>query len=63
MSYIKIRRLHGPSQAAITIGTAILGDQEFVDSFMAKSQASLATGYRLATSTLERENINYVKGG
>lgn len=58
-----VTRLHGPSQTAITIGTAILEDTGFVDSFMAKSRASLAAGYRLATSTLERENINYVKRG
>lgn len=56
-------RLHGASQAAITIGTAILEDQEYVQSFLAKSQASLAIGYRLVTSTLQEAGINYIKGG
>ncbi|CAI7576366.1 unnamed protein product [Penicillium manginii] len=58
-----VLRLHGASQAAITIGTAILEDQDFVKSFLAKSQASLAAGYRLVTSTLREAGINYMKGG
>ncbi|KAJ5391286.1 hypothetical protein N7509_006776 [Penicillium cosmopolitanum] len=58
-----VLRLHGASQAAITIGTAILEDQVFVQGFLAKSQASLAAGYRLVTSTLREAGINYMKGG
>ncbi|KAJ5532874.1 hypothetical protein N7494_009426 [Penicillium frequentans] len=58
-----ILRLHSPSQAAITIGTTILEDQDFVSSFTAKSRESLAAGYRLATSILEKEGIDYAKGG
>ncbi|KAJ5976205.1 hypothetical protein N7481_009912 [Penicillium waksmanii] len=58
-----VLRLHGASQAAITIGTAILEDQDFVQGFLAKSQASLAAGYRLVTSTLREAGINYMKGG
>ncbi|KAJ5570570.1 uncharacterized protein N7459_010000 [Penicillium hispanicum] len=58
-----ILRLHGPSQAAVTIGTAILEDQDFVSRFTAQSRRSLAAGYQLVTSTLDREGINYIKGG
>ncbi|KAJ5679730.1 hypothetical protein N7462_007974, partial [Penicillium macrosclerotiorum] len=58
-----ILRLHGASQAAITIGTTILEDPAFVSSFIAKTRRSLATGYQLVTSTLEKEGINYAKGG
>ncbi|KAJ5777736.1 Pyridoxal phosphate-dependent transferase major region subdomain 2 [Penicillium odoratum] len=58
-----ILRLHSPSQAAITIGTTILEDQDFVSSFTAKSRNSLAAGYRLVTSFLDQEGIEYAKGG
>ncbi|KAJ6017362.1 hypothetical protein N7451_000741 [Penicillium sp. IBT 35674x] len=58
-----ILRLHSPSQAAIAIGTTILEDQNFVSSFTAKSRKSLAAGYRLATSILNQEGIEYAKGG
>ncbi|KAJ5086906.1 hypothetical protein NUU61_008213 [Penicillium alfredii] len=57
------RRLHGASQAAVTIGTAILEDEAFVKSFTAKSQQSLAAGYRHTTSTLNEAGINYINGG
>ncbi|CAI7571734.1 unnamed protein product [Penicillium glandicola] len=58
-----ILRLHGASQAAVTIGTAILEDQDFVSKFTAKSRQNLASAYRLTTSVLNKEGINYVKGG
>lgn len=58
-----VLRFHGASQAAITIGSAILEDQEFVEAFLAKSQASLSASYRLVISTLEVEGISYAKGG
>ncbi|GLA68676.1 hypothetical protein AtubIFM55763_005418 [Aspergillus tubingensis] len=58
-----ILRLHSASTAAVTIGTTILEDQDFVRDFTAKSQQSLASTYRIATSTLAREGINYLKGG
>ncbi|KAJ5505439.1 Pyridoxal phosphate-dependent transferase major region subdomain 2 [Penicillium expansum] len=58
-----ILRLHGASQAAVTIGTAILEDQAFVSSFTAKARQGLASAYRLTTSVLNKEGINYVKGG
>ncbi|KAK4865261.1 hypothetical protein LT330_001884 [Penicillium expansum] len=58
-----ILRLHGASQAAVTIGTAILEDQAFVSSFTAKAKQGLASAYRLTTSVLNKEGINYVKGG
>ncbi|KAJ5659809.1 hypothetical protein N7507_006260 [Penicillium longicatenatum] len=58
-----ILRLHSASQAAITIGTTILDDQDFVSSFTAKSRESLAAGYRLVTSILEQGGIDYAKGG
>ncbi|CDM37894.1 unnamed protein product [Penicillium chrysogenum] [Penicillium roqueforti FM164] len=58
-----ILRLHGASQAAVTIGTVILEDQAFVASFTAKARQSLASAYRFTTSVLNREGINYVKGG
>lgn len=57
------RRLHGASQAAVTIGTAILEDQAFVSSFTAKARQRLASAYQLTTSVLNKEGINYVKGG
>ena len=57
------RRLHGASQAAVTIGTTILEDQAFVSSFTAKARKRLASAYRLTTSVLDKEGINYVKGG
>jgi hypothetical protein len=57
------RRLHGASQAAVTIGTAILEDQAFVKSFIAKTRHSLASAYKLTTSVLDKEGINYIKGG
>ncbi|KAJ6149097.1 Pyridoxal phosphate-dependent transferase major region subdomain 2 [Penicillium samsonianum] len=58
-----ILRLHGASQAAVTIGTAILEDQAFVSSFTAKARQRLASAYQLTTSVLNKEGINYVKGG
>ncbi|RAL03782.1 aspartate aminotransferase [Aspergillus ibericus CBS 121593] len=58
-----ILRLHNASSAAITIGTAILEDRTFVHAFTAKSQKALASTYRIATSTLDREGIKYIKGG
>ncbi|CAG8357156.1 unnamed protein product [Penicillium salamii] len=58
-----IRRLHGASQAAVTIGTAVLEDRAFVSNFIAKSRQSLASGYLLTTSTLERSGINFIRGG
>lgn len=57
------RRLHGPSQSAVTIGTAILEDEQFVKEFTAKSRKSLAEGYRIATSTLSSEGIDFAKHG
>ncbi|GKZ21050.1 hypothetical protein AbraCBS73388_006699 [Aspergillus brasiliensis] len=51
------------STAAITIGTTILEDQDFLRNFTAKSQQSLASTYRIATSTLDRECVRYIKGG
>ncbi|KAJ5779703.1 hypothetical protein N7457_007423 [Penicillium paradoxum] len=58
-----ILRLHGASQAAVTIGTAVLEDQEFVSSFTAKARQGLASAYRITTSFLNKEGINYIKGG
>ncbi|KAJ5942018.1 hypothetical protein N7516_002186 [Penicillium verrucosum] len=58
-----ILRLHGASQAAVTIGTTILEDQAFVSSFTAKARQRLASAYRITTSVLNKEGINYVKGG
>ncbi|EKV07169.1 hypothetical protein PDIG_74430 [Penicillium digitatum PHI26] len=58
-----ILRLHGASQAAVTIGTAILEDQAFVSNFRAKARKRLASAYRLTTSVLDKEGIDYVKGG
>ncbi|KAJ6099738.1 hypothetical protein N7467_001273 [Penicillium canescens] len=58
-----ILRLHGASQAAVTIGTTILEDRAFVSSFTAKSRKCLASAYRLTTSTLNEQGINYIKGG
>ncbi|KAJ5374663.1 hypothetical protein N7517_006669 [Penicillium concentricum] len=58
-----ILRLHGASQAAVTIGTTILEDQAFVSSFTAKSRRGLASAYQLTTSVLNEEGINYIKGG
>lgn len=63
MIFKKYRRFHGASQAAITIGSAILEDQEFVETFRVKSQASLSASYLLVTSTLEGAGIKYAKGG
>ncbi|KAL2216143.1 1-aminocyclopropane-1-carboxylate synthase [Thermoascus aurantiacus ATCC 26904] len=58
-----VLRLHGASGAAVTIGATILEDEEFVSSLIAKARQSLAASYKLATSTLDREGIRYVKGG
>ncbi|PYH91516.1 PLP-dependent transferase [Aspergillus ellipticus CBS 707.79] len=58
-----ILRLHNASSAAITIGTAILEDQTFVRKLTEKTQQSLASAYHVATSTLARKGINYIKGG
>ncbi|KAG0159748.1 hypothetical protein PDIDSM_7272 [Penicillium digitatum] len=58
-----ILRLHGASQAAVTIGTAILEDQAFVSNFRAKARKRLASAYRFTTSVLDKEGIDYVKGG
>lgn len=57
------RRLHSTSTAAVTIGATILEDREFVSNFFAKSSHHLASTYKITTSTLEKEGINYVKGG
>ncbi|KAB8229725.1 pyridoxal phosphate-dependent transferase [Aspergillus alliaceus] len=58
-----ILRLHSPSTASITIAATLLEDQAFVTQFTRKSRLSLASTYRIATSTLDQEGINYVKGG
>jgi 1-aminocyclopropane-1-carboxylate synthase len=51
------------SVAALAIGTTILEDEKFVASFTAMSRQRLAASYRLATSILDFEDIEYVKGG
>ncbi|KAL4952636.1 pyridoxal phosphate-dependent transferase [Aspergillus filifer] len=56
-------RFHSPSGTAEQIGTAILQDQEFIHSFIDKSNRDLAFAYRLATSVLDEASIEYVKGG
>ncbi|KAJ5088830.1 hypothetical protein N7456_012446 [Penicillium angulare] len=56
-------KMASPSQAAVTIGTTILKDQDFVSTFTAKSRESLAANYRLITSLLNQEGINYIKKG
>ncbi|KAJ9313285.1 hypothetical protein DTO271D3_6533 [Paecilomyces variotii] len=58
-----ILRLHAASGAAVTIGAAILEDQEFVSSFISQARQSLASRYFIATSTLDKAGIRYVKGG
>ncbi|KAE8323746.1 pyridoxal phosphate-dependent transferase [Aspergillus sergii] len=58
-----ILRLHNASTASITIGATILEDQDFITQFTQKSRQSLASTYRIATSILNQEGINYVKGG
>lgn len=62
-SDLHIRRLHSASAAAVTIGTTILEDQEFVSSFITKARQSLALRYRITTSTFDRAGIRYIKGG
>ncbi|KAI9038160.1 1-aminocyclopropane-1-carboxylate synthase [Aspergillus affinis] len=57
------RRLHHPSTTTQAIGATILEDQVFVTNFMEKSKEDLAKTYHIVTSTLDREGINYVKGG
>ncbi|KAL4910726.1 hypothetical protein BDW74DRAFT_141733 [Aspergillus multicolor] len=56
-------RFHSPSSAAETIGATILQDEELVSKFIEKSRRSLVYSYRIATSVLDQEGINYVKGG
>ncbi|KAE8409507.1 pyridoxal phosphate-dependent transferase [Aspergillus pseudonomiae] len=58
-----ILRLHNASTASITIGTTILEDQDFITQFTQRARQSLASTYRLATTTLDHEGVNYVKGG
>ncbi|KAE8373804.1 pyridoxal phosphate-dependent transferase [Aspergillus bertholletiae] len=58
-----ILRLHNASTASITIGATILEDQKFITQFTQQSCKSLASTYRIVTSTLNQEGINYVKGG
>ncbi|KAJ6161036.1 Pyridoxal phosphate-dependent transferase major region subdomain 2 [Penicillium chermesinum] len=58
-----VLRLHSPSQAAVTIGTAILEDFSFVRNFTYKARQSLAVGYNITTSALEHRGINYAKHG
>ncbi|CAG7916117.1 unnamed protein product [Penicillium olsonii] len=57
-----VLRLHGASQAAVTIGTTVLEDRIFVSNFVAKARQSLASGYRLTTSILEKEGIKFIRG-
>ncbi|KAL2865539.1 pyridoxal phosphate-dependent transferase [Aspergillus lucknowensis] len=54
-------RFYSPSAAAETIGTAILQDEEFVEKFTERSTQDLAYSYRIATSILDQEGINYNK--
>ncbi|KAL4920288.1 pyridoxal phosphate-dependent transferase [Aspergillus aurantiobrunneus] len=56
-------RFHSPSSAVETIGAAILQDDDFVSEFTQKSKKDLAFSYRIATSFLDEEGINYIKGG
>ncbi|PIG85776.1 aspartate aminotransferase [Aspergillus arachidicola] len=58
-----ILRLHNASTASITVGATILEDQDFITQFTQKSRQSLASTYRIATSILTQEGINYIKGG
>ncbi|PLB50201.1 1-aminocyclopropane-1-carboxylate synthase [Aspergillus steynii IBT 23096] len=58
-----IVRLHHPSTTTKAIGATILEDQSFVAKFTEKSTRDLANTYRIVTSVLDREGINYVKGG
>lgn len=57
------RRLHHPSTTTQAIGATILEDRSFVANFTDQSARDLANTYRIATSALDREGINYVKGG
>ncbi|PLN75285.1 1-aminocyclopropane-1-carboxylate synthase [Aspergillus taichungensis] len=57
-----VMRLHNPSAAAVTIGTAILEGTDFIAQFTTKSQQHLASTYAIVTATLTQEGINYVKG-
>ncbi|KAL2828974.1 pyridoxal phosphate-dependent transferase [Aspergillus cavernicola] len=56
-------RFHSASSAVETIGATILRDEKFVEKFTAKSRQDLAFSYRIATSILDQEGINYIKGG
>ncbi|KAL3479483.1 pyridoxal phosphate-dependent transferase [Aspergillus californicus] len=56
-------RFHSAPAPVETIGAAILSDEDFVEKFTEKSRQDLAKSYRIATSTLDAEGINYVKGG
>ncbi|KAF7591387.1 hypothetical protein BBP40_001613 [Aspergillus hancockii] len=58
-----ILRVHNTSAASTTIAATILEDQAFISQFNQKSHRSLASTYRIVTSTLDREGINYIKGG
>ncbi|KAL1859987.1 hypothetical protein Plec18170_001936 [Paecilomyces lecythidis] len=56
-------RLHSASGAAVTIGAAVLEDQEFISNFISKARKNLALCYRIATVTLDNAGIRYIKGG
>jgi hypothetical protein len=40
-----------------------LQDEKFVANFAEKSRRDLAHSYRITTSILDEEGINYIKGG
>ncbi|KAL4892653.1 aspartate aminotransferase [Aspergillus ambiguus] len=58
-----ILRLHNTCELAVTATAAIFEDSEFVSQFTAKSQQHLAKTYRIITSKLDKEGIDYIRGG
>ncbi|KAL5355193.1 1-aminocyclopropane-1-carboxylate synthase [Aspergillus floccosus] len=58
-----ILRLHNVSELAVTAAATMFEDTEFISQFTAKSQRLLAKAYRIITSTLDQEGINYARGG
>ncbi|KAJ5138901.1 1-aminocyclopropane-1-carboxylate synthase 6 [Penicillium bovifimosum] len=59
---LSLSRFHWPSHVSCSIATAILEDEEFVDSFLKESRRVLREHRDLAVSALEQAGIPFARG-
>jgi len=57
------RRFNWPSELSCAIAESMLEDKEFVKSYTAQSRELLSRHYAFATNFLDKNSIEYFKGG